>query len=305
MIEYVNSLNIIKQHLVDLERLVHIENANGEYSINKLSENLLIGFFNILFDANFENANYTLAENYPGIDIIDFNKKVAMQITSENNSEKILNTVQMIREREIYKEINIFYIYILDKKKAYRNLQERIDKITKKLFKFDIINIYDAASVYVYLNALGNKNKIEAIRQYLEDYFGRNNQSSSDYPKYLTDIPDGIVPSFTGRDEIICEITGLLESSTSIFLSAVGGLGKTEVARSIMKKYANTPITESGVHYLGWVRYDNNDLRSCIKSAFRLKGTADEAWNDFCNMAQQNRDKMFVVIDNIESCRQR
>ena len=301
MIEYVNSLNIIKQYLVDLERFVQIENANGEYGINKLSENLLIGFFNILFDADFENANYSLAENYPGIDIVDFNKKAAMQITSENNSEKILDTVRMIRERELYKAFHTFYIYILSRKKSYRNLQERIDKITGKLFSFHTVNIYDAASVYVYLNRLGDKNKIEAIRQYLEEWFGRYNQSLSDYPDYLTDIPDGIVPSFTGRTEIIREITGLLESGTSVFLSAVGGLGKTEVARSIMKKYADTPTTESGIYYLGWVRYDNNDLRSCIKSAFRLKGAVDEAWNDFCNMAQKNRDKMFVVIDNIES----
>lgn len=301
MIEYVNSLNIIKQHLVDLERYVQIENANGEYGINKLSENLLIGFFNILFDADFENANYSLAENYPGIDIVDFNKKAAIQITSENNSEKILDTVRMIKEHKIYKEFHTFYIYMLSKKKAYRNLQERIDKITEELFTFNIVNIYDAASVYVYLNHLGDKNKIEAIQQYLEEWFGRYNQSLSDYPDYLTDIPDGIVPSFTGRTEIICEITGLLESGTSVFLSAVGGLGKTEVARSIMKKYADTPTMESGIHYLGWVRYDNNDLRSCIKSAFRLKGTVDEAWNDFCNMAQQNRGKMLVVIDNIES----
>lgn len=301
MIEYVNSLNIIKQYLVDLERSVQIENANGEYGINKLSENLLIGFFNILFDADFENANYSLAGNYSGVDIVDFNKKAAIQITSENNSEKILDTVRMIRERELYKEFHTFYIYILSRKKSYRNLQERINKITGKLFTFDTVNIYDAASVYVYLNHLGDKNRIEAIRQYLEEWFGRYNQSLSNYPDYLTDIPDGIVPSFTGRTEIIREITGLLESGTSIFLSAVGGLGKTEVARSIMKKYADTPTTESGIHYLGWVRYDNNDLRSCIKSAFRLKGTVDEAWNDFCNMAQQNRDKMFVVIDNIES----
>lgn len=147
MIEYVNSLNIIKQYLVDLERLVHIENANGEYSINKMSENLLIGFFNILFDANFENANYTLAENYAAIDIIDSNNKIALQITSENSSGKILETMQMIRERKIYEEFHRFYIYILDRKKAYRNLQDRIDKITGKLFTFDTINIYDAASI--------------------------------------------------------------------------------------------------------------------------------------------------------------
>lgn len=72
------------------------------------------------------------------------------------------------------------------------------------------------------------KINIEAIRQYLEEWFGRYNQSLSDYPNYLSDIPDGIVPSFTGRIEIIREITGFLES---------------------------------GVHYLGWVRYDNKILK--------------------------------------------
>lgn len=300
MIEYVNSLNVIKQYLVDLERFVHIENANGEYSINKLSENLLIGFFNILFDANFENANYTLAANYPGIDIVDFSKKIALQITSENSSDKILETVRMIHDYKIYKKISTFYIYMLDRKKAYRNLQKRVDEITEDLFRFDVMNIYDAASIYVYLNNLGDRNKIESIQKYLVGWFGKRNQALCDYPEYLTDIQDGIVASFTGRTEIICEIIELLESGNSVLLSAVGGLGKTEVARSIMKRYSSIQSIESGINYLSWVRYDNNDLRESIKSAFHLKGNADEAWNTFCNMAQQYREKMFVVIDNIE-----
>lgn len=299
MIEYVNSLNIIKQYLVDLERYVHIENSNGEYSINKLSENLLIGFFNILFDADFQNANYTLAANYPGIDIVDFNKKIALQITSENSSYKVLETVQKIRDYGIYNKVNTFYIYMLDRKKTYCNLQKRVRRITGNLFEFDTINIYDAASVYVYLSNHGDIDKIESVRQYLVEWFGKSNQTFH-YPEYLTDIPDGIVASFTGRAETICEITELLESGNSVLLSAVGGLGKTEVARSIMKRYSSTRSIESGINYLGWVRYDNNDLRESIKSAFHIKGNVGEAWNIFCNMAQQYREKMFVVIDNIE-----
>ena len=48
------------------------------------------------------------------------------------------------------------------------------------------------------------------------------------------------------------------------------------------------------------LRYDNNDLRECIKSAFHLTGNIDEAWNTFCNIAQQYRERMLVIIDNIE-----
>ncbi len=153
----------------------------------------MIGFFNILFDANFENANYTLSVNYPGIDLVDFSNKVALQITSENSSGKILETVKMILEYKIYEEINTFYIYLLDRKKKYQDLQKRIDNITGNQFKFDAKNVYDAASAYVYLNHLGDKNKIET-QQYLEEWFGRYNQLLSGYPDYLTDISDGIVP---------------------------------------------------------------------------------------------------------------
>ena len=159
MIGYVNSLNVIKQYLVDLERFVSIENANGEYSVNKLSENLLIGFFDILFDAAFENANYRLTANYPGIDLVDLNKGTALQITSRNDTGKILETVQRIRDYKLYKKINTFYIYIVGRKKTYQNLQEKIDQITGNLFKFDVGNIYDTASIYVYLNALDDSIK--------------------------------------------------------------------------------------------------------------------------------------------------
>ena len=153
---------------------------------------------------------------------------------------------------------------MLDRKKAYRNLQKRVDEITEDLFRFDVMNIYDSASIYVYLNNLGDRNKIESIQKYLVGWFGKRNQALCDYPEYLTDIQDGIVASFTGRTEIICEITELLESGNSVLLSAVGGLGKTEVARSIMKIYSSIQSIESGINYLSWVRYDNNDLRESI-----------------------------------------
>ena len=300
MIDYINNLDIIKQYLVDLERFVHIENANGEYSVNKLSENLLIGFFDILFDADFVNANYTLAANYPGIDLVDYNKKIALQVTSETGSGKILETVQKIHDYEIYKKIDTFYIYMIDRKKVYRQLQKKIDQITKNLFTFSESNIHDAASIYVHLNKLGDRNKIESARRYLDEWFGGNSQPFSNYPEYLTDIPDGISASFTGRTETISDIIRLIQSGTSVLLSSVGGLGKTEVARNIVKKYSNMKSIESGISYLGWVRYDNNDLRECIKSAFHLTGNIDEAWNTFCNIAQQYRERMLVIIDNIE-----
>ena len=265
MIDYINNLDIIKQYLVDLERFVHIENANGEYSVNKLSENLLIGFFDILFDADFVNANYTLAANYPGIDLVDYNKKIALQVTSETGSGKILETVQKIHDYEIYKKIDTFYIYMIDRKKVYRQLQKKIDQITKNLFTFSESNIHDAASIYVHLNKLGDRNKIESARRYLDEWFGGNSQPFSNYPEYLTDIPDGISASFTGRTETISDIIRLIQSGTSVLLSSVGGLGKTEVARNIVKKYSNMKSIESGISYLGWVRYDNNDLRECIE----------------------------------------
>lgn len=69
-------------------------NTNNLYDINIHAENFLIPVLNEVFSLRLENLNYIQKKNYPGIDLADFNKKVAFQITATSNFEKINNTLE-------------------------------------------------------------------------------------------------------------------------------------------------------------------------------------------------------------------
>lgn len=74
------SINSITQSLSRFRSEVEILNSSSLYDINLHSENILIPLLNELFQLNLENANKT-KKNYPGIDLIDVENRVAFQVT--------------------------------------------------------------------------------------------------------------------------------------------------------------------------------------------------------------------------------
>lgn len=62
--------------------------------INVDSEDFIMLLLNYLFDWNLVNAN-TIKRNYPGIDLIDEDNKIAIQVTSDYSSAKINHTLNL------------------------------------------------------------------------------------------------------------------------------------------------------------------------------------------------------------------
>ena len=69
------------------------ENISGNFDINKWAEDLLCPLLSIIFDAKFENINFT-EKNIASIDIGDEEKGIAYQVTSDTSSGKIWDTVE-------------------------------------------------------------------------------------------------------------------------------------------------------------------------------------------------------------------
>lgn len=105
-------LNKLKELLVSFSTYIEMENKNGEFGINKLAENIIGGLLGIIFGCEFKNMNVP-SQNYPTVDLADEDKRIAVQITSENASRKILETVAGIKERKLYQQYDMIYIYIL------------------------------------------------------------------------------------------------------------------------------------------------------------------------------------------------
>lgn len=166
-----NELNKIKELLVTFSRYVELENSNGEFGINKTAENIIAGLLNIVFECRLKNMNEKNS-NYPAIDLADLDKKIVFQVTSENARKKILKTLGTFKSQGLYLQYDKVYIYILGKKKKYKDIQTSINKQVDNKFIFLEKQILDYEDIYVLLSNCQDMDKITAVRKYLESHLG-------------------------------------------------------------------------------------------------------------------------------------
>lgn len=163
-------INSIAQSLSRFKSEVEILNSSSLYDINLHSENVLIPLLNELFQLTLENANKT-KKNYPGIDLIDVENRVAFQITSSNDNTKIKHTLKKVIEYNIYNDVDFVYVYILtEKKKSYN--KESYTEILEDKIDFDPDkHIIDYSNVMNMLDSIIQATRINTIADLLAEQF--------------------------------------------------------------------------------------------------------------------------------------
>lgn len=144
----------------------------------------------ILFDSEFSNSNKEESKNYAAIDLVDKKNKIAFQITSTRELEKVKHTLYQFLKKRRFTEIDTLYHYILtDKQQSYSQIA--VDNYIKEVitelvndkvlnheevenFIFDTKNqIIDKVFIYNELNRQNDINKIVAIEKYLKTQFDK------------------------------------------------------------------------------------------------------------------------------------
>lgn len=153
-------LKNIADSLALLSTQVSIRNAINLYDINIISEDFYPGLLNIIFDKKLINAN-NVEKNAPGIDLIDEENKLAIQVTSDNTSEKIKHTINEFIDKASYLKYDHLLILILTNKRKYK-----MEFDTKELFPFSKENILDIKDLITKIRALSVK-KLKDINDFL------------------------------------------------------------------------------------------------------------------------------------------
>lgn len=163
----------VSQLLSRFREQVKILNSNGEFSINTHAENILIKLLNELYECDLENVNYSENKTYPSIDLRDKSKKIAIQVTSTANPEKVKHTLGKFIDKDIYKDFDKLFIYIITEKQS-KYSQPKIDQVTNGKFTFKKENIIDRTDVYTELNKQNDLEKISRVCALLEKQFADN-----------------------------------------------------------------------------------------------------------------------------------
>ncbi|MEE0187172.1 MAG: hypothetical protein BHV95_01990 [Clostridiales bacterium Nov_37_41] len=120
------------------------------------------------------------------------------------------------------------------------------------------------------------------------------------HPKYITESPENGIDIIGREDDIDTLKDILIKKEENLLVTAVGGLGKTELVKRFLSEIREKYVNECYIEAIAWVQYNNNDLRMSIKRAFRMKRDLDEVWTEMQNISDKYGKRMLLVVDNIE-----
>ncbi len=140
--------------------------------INRVAETVLIPLFCEVYGyKDLKNLNSEEGANYPGIDLGDEIARVAIQITSTANSEKIKHTLEQFVKFKQYEKYDRLIIYILTQKQASYSGNGFSD-IIQGHFQFDKDkDILDFRDILAQVGRF-QLDQVRAVEQLLEENFG-------------------------------------------------------------------------------------------------------------------------------------
>ena len=196
-------------------------NSVNLYDINIHAENVLIPILNKIYGLSLVNANYE-EKNASAIDLIDRDNRIAIQVTSTANGEKVKHTLEQYIKYKKNNEFDILLVYVITSKQQ-KYSEESFQKIINNEFVFNSEeNIYDYSNLLSELNSWISIPKLTEVAELLENEFSEEKiearkfrlenkgQSVTNilYPNILEiKLPDQIYIGSIGinRDEIIAK----------------------------------------------------------------------------------------------------
>lgn len=164
-------------------------NSQNLYDINIHAENVIIPILNYVYGLSLKNANLE-EKNYSAIDLIDYENRVAIQVTSTANSEKVKHTLEQYKKHKERDEFDSLLIYIITKKqKTYSD--KKFDEIINDKFEFDSLeNILDFENLLTEVNSWISLPKIQELLDLFEQEF---TEQKIDYRKNVLENKDKLI----------------------------------------------------------------------------------------------------------------
>lgn len=143
---------------------------------------------------------------------------------------------------------------------------------------------------------------IESCTEFLKDYLSTVvAEAAGAFPEIMGTTPYQQTDFFVGRDHTVETVTEHLLQHTSCYLYGIGGIGKTEIAKSVYKNIMGIPKAQSGITHILWIDYVENSFAvSLAKVLEPNEANIDIAFNKSINRINQYGNRLLLVIDNVE-----
>lgn len=221
-------------------------------STNVVAETILCGLLNRMYDWNLVNAN-SISQNYPGVDLIDETKNIAVQVTSTCTKAKIQNTLEKAGKLGVtFARLIILLISDETPAPALRTCTDPSYHGSMEVWSIpDILRAAKELDI----------ERLQKLTSYMDEELGTGWRQE----KWLDLPPASALPptGFVGREGELAEIRSLFaQGNPEVVLTGLGGMGKTELA---VRFGQNHP----GLVY--FVRFDTNFTRTLANMVHSIR----------------------------------
>jgi GTPase SAR1 family protein len=156
--------------LKDIQLYTTFSNKAGHFDINKDAEEFYRGLLNIVYNWDLEPLNTAKNPNYEGADLGDASKHIAVQVTSENDSDKVHHSIKGFINSCLPEGYETLYVLMFKGKGEFPKAD--FAKSVDKKFVFDRkTHIIDTGNLSDKLKDI-KFDKLKAIYDYLESTVG-------------------------------------------------------------------------------------------------------------------------------------
>jgi len=157
-------LDRLSSNLAILSNKLVIDNSNNDFSLNIQLETTFFKILNVVYGYNLENANL-LKANSPGVDGIDEDNKLLVQVTSTFSNQKIEHTIDQVLKEGLHKKYDKLLIVFLknNKRPLSASFLKKIKTKIKGKLEIDFNDfIIDSNDIFKRLSGEQDFQKIES-----------------------------------------------------------------------------------------------------------------------------------------------
>ena len=284
----------LQSQLGTLVSAVEIAGQNNLSSSHVVAETTLAGLLNRVYGWELVNAN-AIRQNCPGIDLIDEERSIAVQVTATRTAEKVRHTLEEVaKSGVVYKRLIV--LLITNAQPTPAMLTCTVPTYTGDLEVWNIPHVFRDAKE---LDAV----RLDALTKFMAAELGPVRERVKELP-HLELPPASALQAtgFVGREPELAEIRSrFARGDKEVYLTGLGGMGKTELAARYGREHP-------GLTY--FVRFDTSFRRTLANMALgiRPKLTEEELRLEegilikkVLTMLERSSPDDLLILDNADS----
>ena len=277
-------LNQITRQLSVLATEIALENRSNRMTLNSDAEDIYCGFVNRLCGWELSNLNEE-AQNFPGIDLADRKRGIAVQITTSATGEKLKHTLKVFFKNNQDKQFKRLILLITTDRPAPTGgvkLERPFDFRPER-------DIWNLEVMKRKVEAIEDAEHLQTLADYQDSQLGL--VPGARKPEHLLPAIPAACEGFLegSRDRELEILEAAVHSGRPVFLWGLGGMGKSQTAIQL----ANRCCGERGAYFLRYAVSMHETVRTANITGYRLDAAGET--DPEILMEQEYREKLEIL----------